>query len=91
MGSGGLGTYIYNVVLPSYGDFDFTYDPLTNEDRFRVVWDSNELLDTGIVSGGATVTLSKANVSPAIVTVYVYSASVAADWGFTINCAAPPP
>ncbi len=87
--SGGVGTTttVHQLGTTS-GSFVFTYQAFSVPDRFEVIYMGSPLLDTGSVSGGATVNLSFSGTS-SLITVIVTGPSGTA-WNYTVNCPTPP-
>lgn len=76
-------TKVYDLGRNS-GTFTFTYQAFSVPDRFQVIHQGNTLLDTGSVSGGATVSLTFSG-SP-LITVIVIGSAPGTAWNYTVGC-----
>jgi len=73
----------------SSGTFDFNYEMFGIKDRMIVAYEGTQLLDTGCVSGGATVSLTYGPGSATTISVQVIpncEATTGTSWNFTVNC-----
>src|SRR4051812_12180491 len=88
--AGGTGvTETVHQLGVSSGTFDFSYDAFSIPDQFEVIYEGNTLLDTGSVSGAATVPITYSGTSTEV-TVRVTGPDPSTAWEYTVACPAPP-
>jgi hypothetical protein len=82
--AGAQGTFSQLVnVGEGFGSFNFSYQAFSIPDRFIITGAAN--FDTGVVSGGATVSIAKTSESPWI-TVTVQAPLTGTAWNYSVGC-----
>jgi hypothetical protein len=86
VGGGGVTTTVYELGRTS-GSFTFTYQAFSVPDRFQVIYQGVTLLDTGLVSGAATPTLTYSGTATFVTVVVTGSAAgTGTSWDATVGC-----
>lgn len=85
-GGGGVTSAVYELGQTS-GTFSFTYQAFSVPDRFEVIYQGSTLIDTGTVSGGATLTRTYSGTATFVTVIVTGSTSGSGTaWNVAVGC-----